>query len=155
MAAWCWGAQRRGWVGSSHCKGCVLPLYRLAAKQMLIAIFAFPAKAKILFTFLLLSENRWQCRSFAKAKWWNAKFWKVGDICIYYICNYLISQPWVRCPANFWNLTHLGRDFSMWFKELGLKSPLLYGGWCGGEWQSNGVPVWALYLLAVWPRGFL
>ena len=37
-------------------------------------------KVKILFKFPWVSENRCQCRSFIKAKWHKANFWRTGDL---------------------------------------------------------------------------
>ena len=41
----------------------------------------FLIKAKVPFGFLSVNENRYQCRSFIKAKWYKVNFWKVGDTC--------------------------------------------------------------------------
>lgn len=42
----------------------------------------FFVKAKILFRFFLVTENRYSCRPFVKSKWHKVSFQKVGDTCI-------------------------------------------------------------------------
>lgn len=42
----------------------------------------FPAKVKVLFTFLLVSKNRYRCMFFKKAKWPSMTFWKEGYTCL-------------------------------------------------------------------------
>lgn len=39
----------------------------------------FPIKVNIIFRFLLISKNRYQCRSFVKMKWHKTNFQKVED----------------------------------------------------------------------------
>ena len=54
----------------------------LAAKPIIFLLFAFFHKAKILFRFLSVSENRYQCKSSIEVKWPKVNFQKLGTTVI-------------------------------------------------------------------------
>lgn len=53
-------------------------------------------KAKILFGYSFVSENRYQYNSFLKAKWYKVNFQKVGDTCILVPSTTLYTQSLVK-----------------------------------------------------------
>ena len=66
--------------------------------------------ANILFIFLSISENRYLCRAFRKAKGCKVNFWKAEFTCVVlFFCEWPIHIPW-KFPFGFPAL-------SFWFVE--------------------------------------
>lgn len=65
------GKEFGGIILASRCISSVLACCNTEAKQFCFLPFFFFVKTKILFRFLLVSKNRYSCRSFIEAKWPN------------------------------------------------------------------------------------
>lgn len=76
----------------------------------------------LLYGFLLVKENRYQCRSFVKAKPRSANFWKAGDTCV---SPWLNSLPEPLSPPFFSSSPGFHTGFPLCFHQgLGWSIPV-------------------------------